>query len=108
MLATAFLLLLPLLSMQPTDEVDWGVADFALAGVLVAGTGLLLDRAVRKPANFVYRVAAAAIGVAAIVLGEADDAPGPRALRRVAHRRHGRAGPQDRPAQRVAAQRLKT
>lgn len=75
-LATAFILLLPLVAMQFTDEVDWGVADFVLAGALLGGTGLLLERAARKANNAAYRAAAAAIGVAAIVLGEADDAPG--------------------------------
>jgi hypothetical protein len=75
-LATALILLVPLVAMQMTDEVDWGWFDFAVAAVLLGGTGLLLELAVRKPGNFAYRAAAAAVGVAAIVLGEADDAPG--------------------------------
>jgi hypothetical protein len=75
-LATAFILLLPLVAMQLTDEVDWGVADFVFAGALLGGTGLLLERAVRKPASLAYRAGAVAIGAAAIVFGEADDAPG--------------------------------
>jgi hypothetical protein len=75
-LATAFVVLAPLVAMQITDEVDWGVIDFVAAGALVAGTGALLELAARAPRNFVYRVGAAAIGVAAIVLGEMDDAPG--------------------------------
>jgi hypothetical protein len=75
-LATAFILLLPLVAMQITDEVDWGLADFAFAGALLGGTGLLLQLAARKPRNIAYRGAATAIAVAAIVLGEADDAPG--------------------------------
>jgi hypothetical protein len=75
-LVTACVLLVPLVAMQITDEVDWGVFDFVLAGVLLAGTGLLLELAVKKPRNVVYRVATVAIGVAAIVLGEMDDAPG--------------------------------
>jgi hypothetical protein len=62
--------------MQFTDEVDWGVADFVLAGLLLGGTGLLLELAARRPGNLAYQAAAAAIGVAAIVFGEADDAPG--------------------------------
>jgi hypothetical protein len=75
-LATALILLVPLVAMQLTDEVDWGVADFVLAGVLLGGTGLLLEQAARKPRNVTYLVAATAIGLAAMVLGEADDAPG--------------------------------
>ena len=34
-LVTAFVLLLPLVAMQFTDGVDWGVADFVLAGALL-------------------------------------------------------------------------
>jgi len=75
-LATAFILLVPLVAMQISDEVDWGVLDFVFAGALLGGTGLLLELAARRPGNLAYRAAAAAIGVAAIVLGEADDAPG--------------------------------
>jgi hypothetical protein len=75
-LATVLMLLLPLIAMQFTEEVDWSAPDFVLAGVLVAGTGLLLEVAARKPGKIVYRAAAIAIGVAAMVLGEADDAPG--------------------------------
>jgi hypothetical protein len=75
-LATACILLVPLVAMQITDEVNWSLGDFVFAGALLGGTGLLLERAVRKPGKVVYRAAAVAIGVAAIVLGEADDAPG--------------------------------
>jgi hypothetical protein len=75
-LATGFILLLPLVAMLITDGVDWGVADFAFAAALLGGTGLLLELAARKPGNIAYRAAATAIGVAAILLGEADDAPG--------------------------------
>jgi len=75
-LVTALILLVPLVGMLVSDEVDWGVFDFVLAGVLLAGTGLLLELAARKPRSVAYRTAAVAIGVAAIALGEADDAPG--------------------------------
>jgi hypothetical protein len=76
-LATALILLLPLVAMQFTDGVDWGVADFVFAGALLGGTGLLLRQlAARKAGNIAYGAVATAIGVAAIVLGEADDAPG--------------------------------
>jgi len=76
-LATAFILLLPLVGMHITDEVDWGLADFAFAGALLGGTGLLLHQlATNKAGNIAYRAVATAVGVAAIMLGEADDAPG--------------------------------
>jgi hypothetical protein len=60
-LATAFILLLPLSAMQITDEVAWNVADFAVAGVLLVGTGLTYSLAARKAGNMAYR---AAVGVA--------------------------------------------
>jgi peptidoglycan/LPS O-acetylase OafA/YrhL len=75
-LAAALILLLPLVAMLFTNQVDWGVFDFVFAWVLLGGAGLLLVMAVRRPDNVVVRVAAVAIGVAAIALGEADDAPG--------------------------------
>jgi hypothetical protein len=75
-LATALILLVPLVAMRITDEVDWSLADFAFAAALLGGAGLLLELAARKPGKIGYRAAAAAIGVAAIMLGEADDAPG--------------------------------
>jgi hypothetical protein len=76
LLATALILLVPLVAMPFTDEVDWGVADFVAAGVLICGTGLLLERAARRTSNTVHLAVAIAIAVVAIVLGEADDAPG--------------------------------
>jgi hypothetical protein len=60
-LAAAFILLLPLVAMQMTDEVVWGVADFVVAGALLVGTGLLLELAVKKAGTIAYR---AAVGVA--------------------------------------------
>jgi hypothetical protein len=77
MLATVLILLLPVVAMLITDEVDWGLADFALAAALLVGTGLLLhELAARRAGNIAYQAIATAIGVAAIVFGEADDAPG--------------------------------
>jgi hypothetical protein len=75
-LATAAILLVPLVAMQFSDGVAWSLADFVFAGVLLAGTGLLLELAARKPRSLAYRTAAAAVGAAAILFGEADDAPG--------------------------------
>ncbi len=60
-LAAAFILLLPLLAMQITDEVVWDLADFAVAGALLVGTGLTYVLVARKAGNIAYR---AAVGVA--------------------------------------------
>ena len=60
-LAAAFILLLPLLAMQITDEVVWDLADFAVAGALLVGTGLMYGLAAREAGNIAYR---AAVGVA--------------------------------------------
>jgi hypothetical protein len=75
-LVTACVLLVPLVAMQVTDGAGWSLADFVLAAVLLGGTGLLLELAASRPASLVPRLAATVIAVAAIVLGEADDAPG--------------------------------
>ncbi len=60
-LATAFILMLPLLAMQVTDEVVWDLADFVIVGALIFGTGLTYVLAARKAGNIAYR---AAVGVA--------------------------------------------
>jgi hypothetical protein len=75
-LVTALVLLVPLFGMQVSDGVDWGVFDFVFAAVLLVGAGMLLELTMRRPRSIAYRAAAGAVGVAAIVLGEADDAPG--------------------------------
>ena len=48
--ATVFILLLPLLAMQFTDEVVWDLADFAIAGVLLFGAGLMYELVAMKGA----------------------------------------------------------
>lgn len=70
-LVTAVILLVPFAAMQLTDEVRWSAGDFVFAGALLIGTGVLLELATRRA-----RGAALAVGLAAIALGEGDDAPG--------------------------------
>jgi hypothetical protein len=57
LVATALILLVPLLAMQFTDEVAWTVADFVVAGVLLAGTGLSFQALARRAGDTAYRVA---------------------------------------------------
>lgn len=75
-LATASILLIPLVGMLLSEDVRWSVADFVFAAILLGGTGLLLELAVRKPRNVLARAAAIAVALAAVVFGNADDAPG--------------------------------
>jgi ABC-type cobalt transport system substrate-binding protein len=44
----AVLLLLPLLAMQFTTEVQWSGADFVIMGILLLSTGLLIELVLRK------------------------------------------------------------
>lgn len=66
--AVGFILLIPLVAMQFTDEVKWGLADFALAGALLVGVGLLYERAVRRAGDPAYRAAVGLALLAALVL----------------------------------------
>jgi hypothetical protein len=54
---TATLLLVPLIAMQFTDEVIWTLSDFAVAGVLLLGTGLLGSLIISKVNKQSYRIA---------------------------------------------------
>ena len=48
LLGTAAMLLVPLVAMQFTGEVDWTGSDFVIAAVLLAGTGMLFELAAAK------------------------------------------------------------
>src|SRR4051794_41842009 len=67
---------LPLAAMLIAHEVVWSLADFVVAGVLLAAIGISIELAVGKAGSRVLAGAVAGIGIAATVLGEADDAPG--------------------------------
>ncbi len=61
MLTATFILFLPLIAMQFTDEMVWDLTDFAVAWVLLVCAGLMYELATRKTDNLAYR---AAVGVA--------------------------------------------
>lgn len=42
--------------MQFTDEVNWTLGDFVVAGFLLFVTGLMLDMIIRKVNKFEYRI----------------------------------------------------
>ena len=47
LLATS-VLLIPLIAMQFTDEVNWSPFDFVIMGILLIGTGILCELVLRK------------------------------------------------------------
>jgi len=56
MLTSAILLLIPLIAMQFTDEVNWNLFDFIIAGTLLIGTGLIIQLVLRKTKKIKYRI----------------------------------------------------
>jgi hypothetical protein len=54
--------------MKFTDEVNWNLADFAVAGVLLFGAGLTYELIVRKVGNIAYRAAVGLAVAAALIL----------------------------------------
>ena len=65
LLAVPALLLIPFIAMQFTNEVDWGLLDFVIMGVLLTGTGLMCEFVMRKFKNIEHRLAV--IGVVLLV-----------------------------------------
>ena len=56
LLTVAILLLIPLIAMQFTNEVDWKLPDFIIAGVLLLGTGLMIEFVMRKVKKRKFRI----------------------------------------------------
>lgn len=75
-LGTAFILLIPLVAMQFTDEVNWNLADFAVIGALLLGTGFAYELIRRKMSNPTHRAIAGAVLVLAMLVVWADLAVG--------------------------------
>lgn len=60
-LTIALLLLIPLIAMQFTDEVNWTLSDFAIMGTTLLGIGITYELIAGRSQQTVYRVA---IGIA--------------------------------------------
>lgn len=55
--AVALLLMVPLVAMQFTDEVDWNLFDFIVAAILLFGTGFLIELVMWKVKTTSARIA---------------------------------------------------
>ncbi|UOQ75937.1 hypothetical protein MUN84_15065 [Hymenobacter sp. 5516J-16] len=75
-LATGLLLLIPLVAMQFTHEVNWTFSDFVFAAVMLFGTGLTYVLIARKWNNLTYKLAVGVGVVAGLMLMWANAAVG--------------------------------
>ena len=57
LITVTLLLMVPLIAMQFTNEVNWTLSDFIVAGVLLYGTGLLCELVIRKVTKIKHRIA---------------------------------------------------
>ncbi len=57
LLSAGLLLLVPLIAMQFSNEVDWKLSDFVIMGSLLLGTGLICEFILRNVKKFKYRIA---------------------------------------------------
>lgn len=56
-LAVPVLLMIPLIAMQFTDEVNWTLSDFIIMGILLLSTGVICELVIRSVKNSTYRIA---------------------------------------------------
>jgi hypothetical protein len=68
-IAVALLLMIPLIAMQFTNEVNWTPADFIFAGFALLGAGLMYEFIASRAGDIVYRLAVGlAVGTALLLL----------------------------------------
>lgn len=56
LIVNAIVLVVPLVAMQFTDEVDWSVGDFIVATLLIMGSGLIIDFVSGRSRNAAFRL----------------------------------------------------
>ncbi len=76
LLFTVILLLVPLIGMQFTDEVNWTLMDFVVAGTLLLGTGLIYELVIKKVIKAPYRIAMSVVLFLSLLLIWAELAVG--------------------------------
>jgi len=68
LLTVGGLLIIPLVFMQFSNDVDWDLKDFIIAGLLLSGTGLTIELIIRKTKSNERRFLLAALVVIILVL----------------------------------------
>lgn len=67
-LIVVIILLIPAIAMQFTTEVNWTIGDFIVAGVLLLGTGFLIDLVIRKVKSTKTKIGVSVLLFLALVL----------------------------------------
>lgn len=75
-IAVTILLLIPLIAMQFTEEVDWTLLDFVVAAFLLLATGLICELVIRKINTITYRIIICVVLFASLFLIWAELAVG--------------------------------
>ena len=76
LLTVGLLLLIPLVAMQFTNEVNWSAFDFVVMGLLLLGTGLTCELVLRKVKSLKNRLIICAVILIAFFLVWAELAVG--------------------------------
>ena len=75
-ISTVLLLLIPLIAMQFTNQVNWAPSDFIVAAILLLSTGFAIDFVIKKVLTKKYRITLSAIIVVMLLLVWAELAVG--------------------------------
>jgi len=75
-ISTILLLLIPLIAMQFTNQVNWTPSDFIVAAILLLSTGFAIDFVIKKVQAKKYRITLSAIIVVMFLLVWAELAVG--------------------------------
>lgn len=65
---TCLLLLIPLIGMQFTSEINWSLSDFSVMGILLLGLGFTCEFVFRKISNKTYKLGLIALLVTIFLL----------------------------------------
>ncbi len=75
-ISTVLLLIIPLIAMQFTNQVNWTPSDFIVAAILLLSTGFAIDFVIKKVRTKKYRITLSAIIVVMLLLVWAELAVG--------------------------------
>jgi hypothetical protein len=75
-LSSSILILIPLIAMQFTNEVNWTLSDFVVAAILLQGTGLMCEFVLKNVAQLKYRIAICGILIFTLIIMWAELAGG--------------------------------